>query len=101
MDLIYERSIRIGDSTVVEALTSEGRKFCIALAGCLSRFSAACIIFIMDTLPPIRHVAATSAVKLLRNVVVTPWAHASISLFAFEYPIRHWRHIVGGGDLET
>jgi len=52
-------------------------------------------------LPPIRHVAATSAVKLLRNVVVTPWAHASTSLFVFKFRVRNWRHIVGDGDLET
>jgi len=59
------------------------------------------MIFIIGTLPPIRQVAATSAVKLLRNAVVTPWAYASISLFALEFRVRHWRHIVGGADLET
>ena len=63
-------------------------KFRIPLTMRLRRFSAR-IIFIMEGLPPIRHVAATSAVKLLRNVVVTPWAYASISLFAFEFRIRH------------
>jgi hypothetical protein len=54
----------------------------------------------MDSLPPIRHVTATSAVKLLRNAVVTSWAHASIILFAFEFRVRHWGHIVRGWNLE-
>jgi len=59
------------------------------------------MIFIIGTLPPIRHEAATAAVKLLRNALVTPWAYASISLFALEFRVRHWRHIVGGADLEN
>jgi hypothetical protein len=54
----------------------------------------------MNTLPPIRHVTATSAVKLLRNAVVTSWAHASIILFAIEFRLRHWGHIVHGWNLE-
>jgi len=99
-DLIYERSIRIGTQQSFRTLTSEGKKIRIAIAGCLRRFSA-CIVFITDSLPPIRHVAGTSAVKLLRNVVVTPWAHASTSLFAFKFRVRNWRHIVGDGDFET
>jgi hypothetical protein len=54
----------------------------------------------MDILPPVRHVTATSAVKLFRNAVLTPWAHTSISLFAFEFRVRQWRHIARGGVLE-
>jgi hypothetical protein len=77
----------------------EGKFYCFSRVP-YAAFRAS-IIFIMDTLPPIRHVTATSAVKLLRNAVVTSWAHASIILFAFEFRVRHWGHIVRGGILNV
>ena len=65
----------------------------IALAGCLRRFSA-CIIFVIDTLSPIRYVSAASAVELLRNAIVASWADTRISLLGFEFRVRNRAHIV-------
>jgi hypothetical protein len=48
----------------------------------LRRFPA-CLILPGRTLPPVRQVATGAAIELLRNAVVTSWAHTPIVLFSF------------------
>ena len=45
-----------------------------------------CLVLLVRPLPPVRHVAAVEAVKLLGNVVVTSWAATSIVRFGFHCP---------------